>query len=281
MITRFAPSPTGLLHLGHAFSAMTAFDLAIKSGGTFLLRIEDLDRSRVRDVFEKAIFDDLHWLGLTWPEPVMRQSEQRPRYDAALDKLVEQGLIYPCCCTRSDIKDALSAPQEGAQAYGPDGPVYPGTCRGRSMADRTPGDALRLNVRKAMQVIGSSIYFLETGGFSDGWNVIDPAEFIARVGDVILGRRSTDDIAYHLACTLDDAYQGVTHVVRGRDLFDATQIHVVLQTLLGLPTPIYLHHDLVRDANGKRLAKRDDARALSKYRAEGCTPNDLRLKLGR
>jgi glutamyl-Q tRNA(Asp) synthetase len=210
----------------------------------------------------------------------MRQSAQRPRYDAALDKLVEQGLIYPCCCTRSDIKDALSAPQEGAQGYGPDGPVYPGTCRGRSMADRAPGDALRLNVRNAMQIFGNKSFFIETGGISEGCNIIDPAKFTAYVGDVLLARRSTGDIAYHLACTLDDAYQGVTHVVRGRDLFDATQIHVVLQALLGLPTPIYLHHELVRDTNGKRLAKRDDARALSRYRAEGRTPNDIRLNFG-
>ncbi len=236
MITRFAPSPTGLLHLGHAFSALTAWDMARATGGQFLLRIEDIDRPRCRPEFEAAIYDDLHWLGLTWPEPVMRQSDRLPAYDAALDRLTAMGLTYPCSCTRADIRAALSAPQEGVEpAQGPDGPIYPGTCRSRASASREPGDAIRLDMAKATALAGP-LRFNETGPAHAGPHETTPSQMIETVGDVVLARK---DIAtsYHLAVVVDDAAQVITHVVRGEDLFTATPIHVLLQRLLGAPTP--------------------------------------------
>jgi len=279
MITRFAPSPTGLLHLGHAFSALTAWDRAGAAGGRFLLRIEDIDRPRCRPEYEAAIYEDLHWLGLDWPEPVLRQSDNLPAYGAALDRLTALGLVYPCSCTRTDIRAALSAPQEGAEpVFGPDGPVYPGTCRGRPMADRAPGDALRLDMAKAVALSGP-IVFDETGPAHAGGHRMTPDEMIAGIGDIVLARRDIGT-SYHLAVVVDDAAQGITEVVRGEDLFAATPIHVLLQRLLGLPTPAYHHHRLIRDAAGKRLAKRDDARAIRRYRDEGASPGDIRRMVG-
>ena len=276
MITRFAPSPTGLLHLGHAFSALTAWDIARAAGGRFLLRIEDIDGPRCRPAFERAIDEDLHWLGLDWPRPVMRQSDRLPAYAEALARLAGMGLIYPCSCTRADIRAALTAPQEGAP--GPDGPPYPGTCRGRAMASMRPGDALRLDIARAVALTGA-IAFEETGPEHTGRHETMPAEMITGIGDVVLARK---DIAtsYHLAVVVDDAAQGVTHVVRGADLFAATPLHRLLQHLLGLPAPIYHHHRLIRDETGKRLAKRDDARAIRAYRAAGESPASLRAMLG-
>lgn len=268
--TRFAPSPTGLLHLGHAFAALTAARLA--PPGAFLLRMEDIDRERCRPEFEAAIVEDLHWLGLHWPEPVMRQSERGAAYAAALDRLGRAGLLYPCRCRRADIRAALSAPQEGAQ--GPDGPVYPGTCRGRSMADAGPDDAIRLDSAKALAL---------TGGLSfedrNGINSLPPNAFAQTIGDVVLARRGWGT-SYHLAVTMDDAAQGITLVTRGSDLFDATWIHVLLQRLLDLPTLHYYHHRLIRDDSGKRLAKRDDARSLAALRAEGASPADIIQMIG-
>jgi glutamyl-Q tRNA(Asp) synthetase len=276
MITRFAPSPTGLLHLGHAFSALTAWDMARAAQGRFLLRIEDIDGARCRAEFERAIHDDLHWLGLDWPAPVMRQSERLPAYGTALDRLAEIGVIYPCCCTRADIRAALAAPQEGAQT--PDGPLYPGTCRGRAMASHRPGDAIRLDIARAL-ALTNPVGFDEIGPAHAGRHDIRPEEMIAGIGDVVLARK---DIAtsYHLSVVVDDAAQGITHVVRGEDLFFATPIHALLQRLLGLPTPRYHHHRLIRDESGKRLAKRDDARAIRAFRAAGETPQGLRAMVG-
>ena len=276
MITRFAPSPTGPLHLGHAYSALYASDLARKSGGTFLLRIEDIDQSRARPLWEAQIYDDLHGLGLDWPTPVMRQSERIPAYQGALKALAKQGLLYECSCNRRDIAAAMSAPQEGAELpIGPDGLVYPGTCRGKKVDVSVDSDhSLRLDLAKAFATIKKPLSF-EENLFNPGQINLDPEVKIATVGDVVLARKGMGT-SYHLSVVVDDAAQGVTDVVRGEDLFDATAIHVLLQALLGLPTPRYHHHRLIRDAAGKRLAKRDDARAIAKFREDGLTSADIR-----
>ncbi len=274
MRTRFAPSPTGPLHLGHAFSALTAWDRARGAGGGFLLRIEDIDTTRSRRVYEAAIFEDLGWLGLARPPPVLRQSEHRTRYDAALASLAELGLTYPCRCTRAEIRAALAAPQEGAAAP----TVYPGTCRGRSMAEAAPGDAIRFDLAAALTRAGP-LDFAEEGPAHPGRHAVDAATLIAGTGDVVLARRDVG-VAYHLAVVVDDAFQGITHVIRGEDLFEATPLHRLLQALLGLPAPVWHHHRLIRDADGRRLAKRDDARALARYRAAGATPADIRRMVG-
>jgi len=276
VVTRFAPSPTGPLHLGHAYAAIFAHDMARAAGGQFLLRIEDIDRQRSKPRWEQAIYDDLEWLGLGW-DGAMRQSERLPAYQAALDGLWAQGLLYPCTCTRRDIDLALGAPQEGLtppNIGGPDGPVYPGTCRGATKGPRPRDQHLRLDMRKAIQA-PDTIAFVGNGA-----EVRTKAEtYVDGIGDIILARKDFGT-SYHLSVVLDDAAQGVTHVTRGEDLFEATRIHVVLQRLLGLPSPVYHHHLLIRDDQGRRLAKRDDARALSKYRAEGATPADIRRMVG-
>ena len=275
VITRFAPSPTGPLHLGHAFSAITAHDMAAAAGGTFLLRIEDIDQSRARPEWERQIFEDLSWLGLDWPTPVMRQSDRLSNYRTALDHLSALGLTYACTCNRRDIREAASAPQEGAAPIGPDGIVYPGTCKD---AGRDPeGAAIRLHIDRALEHIGP-LHFDETGPQHTGRKEFSAEAMIDGIGDVVLARKDMGT-SYHLAVVLDDAAQGVTHVVRGLDLFDATPIHVLLQRLLELPTPIYHHHQLIRDEAGKRLAKRDDARAIAAYRAEGHSPAEIRERL--
>lgn len=279
--TRFAPSPTGPLHLGHAYSALLAYDMAQAANGTFLLRIEDIDQSRARPAWEAQIYDDLHWLDLTWPTPVMRQSERLAAYESALDALWARGLLYPCTCTRADIKRALSAPQEGV-AMGPDGIVYPGTCR--APANRSgacpAGAVLRLDMQAAVRALGDAdVWFMETGRDTEASVTATPTDLIDGVGDIVLARRDMGT-SYHLSVVVDDAAQEITHVVRGADLFDATKIHVVLQRLLGLPTPTYHHHKLIRDADGKRLAKRDDARAIALYRSGGKAPADIRAMTG-
>ena len=276
--TRFAPSPTGQLHLGHAYSALLAFDLARAAKGRFLLRIEDLDRARARADFERQIYDDLAWLGICWEMPVLRQSDNTQAYEDALDRLGGMGLLYPCACTRGDIRRALSAPQEGAPLNGPDGLVYPGTCRDRAWAERTEGDAARLDMRAALDRLGPLAGYTETGivpAFP-----MTAAHLLGQVGDIVLARRDTGEAAYHLSVVVDDAAQGVTDVIRGADLAPATPIHVVLQRLLGLPTPRYHHHRLIRDETGRRLAKRDDARAIAAYREEGRTPKEIRRMVG-
>jgi glutamyl-Q tRNA(Asp) synthetase len=248
--------------------------MARTAGGDFLLRIEDIDTTRCRPEWEAAICDDLGWLGLAWPEPVMRQSGRLGAYRAALDRLAALGLTYPCTCTRRDIAAALSAPQEGA---GPEGPVYPGTCRGRS--DAPPGAAIRLDMGRALDRLGRMPAFTEAGPVHAGTHELDPAALIAETGDIVLARRDIGT-SYHLAVVVDDAAQGITHVVRGEDLFEATPIHRLLQALLGLTVPVWHHHRLIRDETGRRLAKRDDARALARFRAEGATPGDIRRMVG-
>jgi glutamyl-Q tRNA(Asp) synthetase len=271
-VTRFAPSPTGPLHLGHAYAALEAARL----GTRFLLRIEDLDRARARPEWEAAIHEDLAWLGLSWEAPVMRQSERQGAYDAALDRLWARGWLYPCACRRRDVLEA-AAPQEGAPLNGPDGVVYPGTCRPAPGAPRPEGPrppgALRLDVARA---VAQPLTWREKGAARR----ITPAEFAARIGDVVVARRDLG-ASYHLAVVVDDAAQGVTLVTRGADLAEATPIHVALQRLLGLPTPAYHHHDLVRDPAGRRLAKRDDARSLASYRAAGWSAEALKDRLSR
>ncbi|AVO39190.1 tRNA glutamyl-Q(34) synthetase GluQRS [Pukyongiella litopenaei] len=278
LTTRFAPSPTGPLHLGHAYSALLAHDMARAGQGRFLLRIEDTDTARARECWEQQIYDDLHWLGLSWETPVLRQSDHLRRYNDALMDLAARGLVYPCSCRRSDIRAALSAPQEGA----PLPPVYPGTCRHRDMTDRRPGDALRLNMDKAITALSDRmpLAFTETGPERAGLRIVTANDLRCTTGDAVLGRKEIETASYVLAAVIDDAGQGITHVIRGGDLFDTTPLQVLLQALLGLPTPVYHHHRLIRDENGKRLAKRDDARAIATYRADGASPRDIRRMVG-
>ncbi|QIK41390.1 tRNA glutamyl-Q(34) synthetase GluQRS [Pontivivens nitratireducens] len=273
-VERFAPSPTGPLHLGHAFSALTA----ARHADRFLLRMEDIDTARCRPEWEAAILDDLRWLGLTWQQPVLRQSERLHLYRDAVGRLTEAGLTYRCTCTRADIKAALSAPQEGAPMHGPDGLIYPGTCRN---AEHVATDAaIRLNMAAAIAAIGdvSRIGFTELD-FEPGRHALDAEALLRNVGDIVLARRDIGT-SYHIAVVIDDAAQGVTHVTRGRDLFAATPLHRLLQVLLDLPEPLYRHHRLIRDENGKRLAKRDDARALATLRAEGWSREDVLHAIG-
>jgi len=278
-ITRFAPSPTGPLHLGHAYSAQIAYDRAKAGQGQFLLRIEDIDQSRARAHWETQIFEDLRWFGLAWDGPVLRQSERLDAYRAALDKLAGFGQLYPCSCRRADILNAVSAPQEGAPRFGPDGLVYPGTCRQRPMADAQPQDTLRLNMARAWDYLGNNkLLFKENGPIHDGEHRLAKADMLSEIGDVVLSRRDMGT-SYHLSVVVDDAEQRITEVTRGDDLFEATPIHVLLQNLLELPTPEYFHHALVRDTSGRRLAKRDDARSLASYRAAGFSADDLRSML--
>lgn len=275
-VTRFAPSPTGPLHLGHAYSAILAHDMARAAGGRFLLRMEDTDLERCRPEWDALIQEDLRWLGLAWDGPILRQAEHISSYNTRLETLETKGLLYPCSCTRSDIRAALAAPQEGV-AFN----VYPGTCRHRPMESRKSGDALRLNLAAALESLaGVDLCFTETGPGHSGLHRVDPDLAMRQIGDVVLSRKGEDIVAYFLASSFDDADQGVTHVIRGEDLFDFTPVQVILQHLFGLPTPVYHHHRLIRDDHGKRLAKRDDARAIRKYREDGATPADIRRMVG-
>lgn len=275
-VTRFAPSPTGPLHLGHAYSAILAHDMARAAGGRFLLRMEDTDLERCKSEWDALIQEDLHWLGLDWDGPIHRQAQHIANYNRRLETLESKRFLYPCSCTRSDIRAALAAPQEGV-AFN----VYPGTCRHRAMETRQPGDALRLNLAAALDLLAAAdLRFTETGPAHSGLHRVDPDQAMRQIGDVVLSRKGEDIVAYFLASAFDDADQGVTHVIRGEDLFDFTPVQVILQHLFGLPTPIYHHHRLIRDENGKRLAKRDDARAIRKYREDGATPADIRRMVG-
>lgn len=283
--TRFAPSPTGPLHLGHAYSAILAHDMARASNGAFLLRIEDIDQSRSRLEWETQIFEDLQWLGLSWDEPVTHQADQSKRYRAALSDLWKRGLLFPCTCSRRDIAEAMSAPQDATGSFGPDGPIYPGTCRHLmpEKAEHTlPQDcALRLAMEKTVEALREHLplSFLECRFGGEDTVTATETDLVESIGDIVLARKDMGT-SYHLSVVLDDAAQGITDVVRGEDLFEATKIHVVLQNLMGLPTPRYHHHRLIRDEAGKRLAKRDDARAIRKYREDGFSPSDIRELVG-
>lgn len=264
--------------MGHAFSALTA----AQGADRFLLRMEDIDTARSRPEWEVAIHDDLRWLGLAWEVPVLRQSQRLPLYAMAVARLTTLGLTYRCTCTRADIKAASSAPQEGAPLLGPDGLVYPGTCRD---ADHPDADAaVRLNMAAAIMHLGdvSRLDFTELDqgdAGQTGPQHLDPGHLTHGIGDVVLARRDIGT-SYHIAVVVDDAAQGITRVTRGRDLYPATPLHRLLQALLDLPTPLYRHHRLIRDAAGKRLAKRDDARAISTLRSEGWTRADVLRAIG-
>ncbi|MCC7166421.1 MAG: tRNA glutamyl-Q(34) synthetase GluQRS [Rhodospirillales bacterium] len=271
IVTRFAPSPTGHLHLGHAYSALFAFEAAKEAGGRFLLRIEDIDLGRCRPEFIAAIFDDLAWLGLDWERPVRRQSEHFAEYHAALERLESEGLLYPCFCTRQAIAREIAL--AGQAPHGPDGPAYPGICRRLSADERRARKdaglpyALRLDVGLALGRTGALFWHDRRLGRM----AADPTPF----GDVVLGRKDIP-ASYHLAVTLDDHLQGVTLVTRGEDLAPATHIHRLLQALLGLDAPEYHHHPLLAGPDGKRLAKRDRAQTLASLRQAGESPTNLR-----
>jgi glutamyl-Q tRNA(Asp) synthetase len=274
-VTRFAPSPTGHLHLGHAHSALVGWQAARRAGGRFLLRIEDIDLSRCRPDFTTAILEDLAWLGLDWDGPVRIQSEHLADYRDALDRLARQGLLYPCFCTRADI--AAEVARADAAPHGPDGPRYPGTCRALAPAERDARMAagapfaLRLDSARAAALVGPLSWQDDIAG-----TITADA---ACHGDVVLARKDAPT-SYHLAVTVDDARQGVTLVTRGEDLFAATHVHRLLLALLGLPVPRYRHHALITDASGRRLAKRDRAQTLRALRDGGRSPKEVRALAG-
>ena len=269
IVTRFAPSPTGYLHLGHVRSALEGWRAARQSGGRFLLRLEDIDRTRCLAKFAAAIIEDLTWLGLDWDGPIRRQSDHFADYHSALAQLDAAGLIYPCFCTRREIQAEIA--RAGGAPQGDAGPIYPGICRRLDAAqsadrqERAADYAMRLDVSRALGRTGPLVWF-EAGQRVDA----DPAV----LGDVVLARKEVPT-SYHLAVTVDDALQGVTLVTRGVDLFSATHVHRLLQALLGLPTPQYRHHPLVTDTAGRRLAKRDRAQTIRAMRAAGMTPAEV------
>lgn len=276
LTTRFAPSPTGQLHKGHAFSALTAFDLARRSGGRFLLRIEDIDPTRCTRENAEQIFEDLAWLGIRWETPVRFQSEHRGDFAAAADRLAARGLLYPCFCTRTDIQREIE--RAGHAPHGSEGPLYPGICRRLSGEERakrlaagTP-HALRLDLEKALDVTGRDLVWV------DSRKGAQPAR-PELLGDAVLVRKDIGT-SYHLAVVVDDGLQGITDIVRGVDLFEATHLHRILQALLGLPVPAYHHHELLTDAAGNRLAKRDRAITLRSLRESGVSAAALRAELG-
>jgi len=281
MKTRFAPSPTGYLHLGHAFAALTAFEFARASDSAFVLRIEDIDQTRCRLEYEAAIMEDLAWLGLEWEEPVRRQSQHFDDYAAALARLERLGLCYPCFCTRREIIAEIAAAVDAP--HGPEGPHYPGTCRildphDRALRMQTEAYAVRLDLAKAQQYLGRAIHFDERGRGPGGERGLQRAE-PRLLGDVVLARKELP-ASYHLAVVVDDASQNIERVTRGEDLFHATHFQRLLQELLGLPAPVYAHHRLVLDETGKKFSKRDQAMTLRGLRAGGVTPADIRKRLG-
>ena len=283
---RFAPSPNGYLHLGHAYSAVLNAAMARDAGGRFLLRIEDIDTSRCRPEYEAAIFEDLRWLGLSWEEPVRRQSEHLAAYAGALERLTARGLVYPSFESRAEIA-ALVAARERITPWprDPDGvPLYPDTARTLAPAERarrmaSEPYALRLDMAAALDAaMAVPIAWTETGAGPRGETgrvAANPAEW----GDVVLGRKDTPT-SYHLSVVVDDALQGITHVVRGRDLFAATGLHRLLQILLELPEPIYHHHRLILDAEGRKLSKSTCATGLRELRAGGAAPAQILAMIG-
>ena len=273
-VTRFAPSPTGYLHLGHALAAITAHEAA--RGGRFLLRIEDLDASRSRDTFLDAIFEDLNWLGLCWEEPVLRQSQRVDSYRSALEQLERMGLVYPCFCTRAEVAAEIARSVEAL--HGPDGPIYPGTCRRLSADERLSREnsgalfALRLDSNEAANRVGE-LFFEEAT--TDPYGVYERVAVNSLLsGDIVLGRKDTP-ASYHLAVVVDDAAQGVTLVTRGNDLLPLTHMQRVLQTLLNLPVPKYAHHRLILENDGRKMSKRDGAQSLRALRASGVSPDGV------
>jgi glutamyl-Q tRNA(Asp) synthetase len=286
-VFRFAPSPNGHLHLGHAYSALLNFGLARASGGRFLLRIEDIDATRCRMEFEQAIYEDLAWLGIAWEQPVRRQSQHLGDYRVALDRLTQLGLIYPSFESRAEIAHLVAEREAGSNRpwpRDPDGaPVYPGSAkalprpeRERLLARGAPY-ALRLDTAAAVALAGE-LSWSELGQGPEG----ESGTVVARPeawGDVVLARKETPT-SYHLSVVVDDALQGITEVVRGQDLFHATSVHRLLQVLLGLPEPAYRHHPLIRDTDGHKLSKSRQATALRALRAQGAAPAEIRHRIG-
>jgi glutamyl-Q tRNA(Asp) synthetase len=276
--TRFAPSPTGRLHRGHAFSALTAHQAARDAGGRFVLRIEDIDATRCRPEFEAGILEDLAWLGLTWETPVLRQCEHLADYEHALERLTARGLTYRCFRTRREVAEAMASAPHGPLEVFRGGPL-PAEEEARRLAAGEPF-AWRLSLDAAHGALGGfeSLEFLEEGQGPSG----EQGSIAARPergGDVVLARKDVG-VAYHLAVTVDDARQGITHVIRGQDLFEATHVQRLLQALLDLPSPVYRHHRLLTGPDGKRLAKRDRAETLESLRDRGVTPDALRREMG-
>ena len=270
VVTRFAPSPTGYLHLGHAFAALFAWRAAAAAGGRFLLRIEDIDRQRCRPPFEDAILEDLDWLGLGWEQPVRRQSDHLDDYGSALDRLAALGVVYPCFCTRAEIAAEIARADHAP--HGPDGLRYPGTCRAvppPERARRRQGEAfaLRLDCESAGRLAGPLSWQDRLAGVQ--------ATAASDLGDVVLARKDTPT-SYHLSVTVDDHLQGVTLVTRGEDLMASTHVHRLLQALLGYDTPDYHHHRLLSGGDGRRLAKRERAAAIRDLRKAGRTPAEVR-----
>ncbi len=272
IITRFAPSPSGYLHLGHAYSALFAWRLADQPNGRFLLRIEDIDGSRNKSEFEDAIYEDLDWLGITWNEPEMHQSKRTDVYRAALNHLEKMNLLYPCFCTRKDILAEINSSAGAPHGHNDYGPIYPGICRAVAEPERTARIdagtpyAMRLDIAKAIEIAGDLTWHDRIKGEQQVQS--------EHLGDVVLARK---DIAtsYHLAVTVDDAAQGITLVTRGEDLFDSTHVHRLLQALLGLDTPEWHHTPMLTDPAGKRLAKRDNALTLREMRKKGVSGDSI------
>lgn len=279
-ITRFAPSPTGRLHKGHAFSALTAWSAAKAASGRFLLRIEDIDPTRCKPEYEAGILEDLTWLELDWDGPARRQSDHLGGYAAAVESLRARGLLYRCFRTRKDILKAIGDAPHGAMEAVRPGP-HPAEDEARLLADGA-AFAWRLSLDRAREALGETIWtgmsFTEEGAGPDGQTGVLPVDPTAG-GDVVLARKDTG-VAYHLAVTHDDALQGVTHVVRGQDLFAATSVQRLIQTLMGWPAPVYRHHRLLAGPDGRRYAKRDRSVTLAELRAGGMTPEALRAELG-
>lgn len=283
-IFRFAPSPNGPLHLGHALSAILNHDMAAKADGDFLLRMEDIDQTRCTPDFEEGIYADLSWLGLRWQEPVRRQSEHFPAYHAALQTLIARGLVYPAFLTRGEVKARVAAFEADGKPWprDPDGtPLYPPDDRGRGDAERRRllasgmKHAWRLDMEKAMAAAGGALHWQESGDGETGRILADPAAW----GDVVLSRSDAPS-SYHLSVVVDDAVQGITHVVRGLDLFHATSIHRLLQALLGLPEPLYHHHRLLLGGDGKKLSKSMGDTGIAEWRRQGLSPTKLRRRIG-
>jgi len=280
-VFRFAPSPNGYLHLGHAYSAILNYEMARASGGRFLLRIENIDTVRCRPEFEQAIYDDLAWLGLTWEEPVRRQSGHFPDYAKALEHLAARELLYSCFCSRGDILKAVSGRPDWP--HDPDdAPLYPGTCKTLSNAEHHEKSAagfhpaLRIDMEKAIAALGRTLSWHEHGIAGPAGEIPAQPELW---GDAVLSRK--DILAsYHIAVVIDDAAAGVSDVVRGKDLYTATSLHRLLQELLALPAPVYHHHDLVLDEAGQKLSKSRNAKSLRALRQEGLSPADIYKRLG-
>ena len=287
MRDRFAPSPTGRLHIGHAYSVLYIWDNICRVNGEFILRIEDIDSERTRESYIKGIFEDLDWLGIEWTYPVLRQSERRKSYSDALQQLIELGICYPCRCSRKDISDALSAPQEldhsSHNVLSPT-PVYPGTCRSRPIELTNNNDSIRLNMAKAINILGGAkavekLSYKDIGNCYGGEYNLNAQSLIEKHGDIVVARKDIRT-SYHLSVVVDDAYQKITHISRGRDLFEATQIHRLLQELLNLHPPVWNHHELIRDIDGQRLAKRNLSRSINSLREKGYTSIDIRRLVG-